>query len=167
MRERCRASPNTPSSEPSDICIRPRTCRPSCARAMRRRRMRDFLATPVCAVAAGTGRRCGRPRLAGPCGLPHPEVARRRWRTEAPVRVAARRRTAAGAGACSRPRWTGWSATARARCGSVCGRRTSARSASMRAMASRESATTSSRSATAATTSSSCAGARACGMTRR
>src|SRR5690606_5766403 len=59
---------------------------------------------------------------------------------------------------CSRPRSTGCSTTARARCGSVSGRRTPARSASTPGTGSRRSASTNSRSVACATASSSCAG---------
>ena len=111
--------------------------------------------------------RCGWPSATAKRWVTRSPVARARCRTRTcspedgelkriyllPVRAERRR----GQPPDPRPRSTGWKTTARARCGSACGRRTSARSGSTSAWASRRWAITNSWSAACAIRNSSCA----------
>jgi hypothetical protein len=72
--------------------------------------------------------------LAGPCTLPHAEVAPGDGELKR-LYVLLDHQNGGWAGGCSVPRWSGWSATARARYGLACGRRTMARNGCTRGMA--------------------------------
>ena len=95
-----------------------------------------------------------------PAHLPHPDVAPGDGEVQRLYMPCRDTKVGAAGPRCCAPRWTGSSTTARAPSGSVCGAKTTGRSASTRATASKSSATTPSWWATTPTTNSSRAASR-------